>query len=245
MEPATAFAALNFAGSMFQNQQNREAASAAQQFGADSFASRYQTTVKDMQKAGLNPMLAYSQGGGSPPTGVSYQAQNPGQAASQGYVSAANLQQQGEALEAGAMASRASAWKAEVDTQLVKRQTEEIVQRMESNLPEALKKLQAAQAGASDTQADLNVSNIQLNAYKREVLFETAQNLVQMQKLNMQKGLTEAQSREVMLKTIQKLTKETELLDFDISAAESVGNLGREAGQLKPVIDLLLRSMKR
>lgn len=31
------------------------------------FARRYQTTVQDMMSAGLNPMLAYSQGGGSPP----------------------------------------------------------------------------------------------------------------------------------------------------------------------------------
>lgn len=41
---------------------------AAQDFSAQQFASRYQTTVKDMQAAGLNPMLAYTQGGGSSPT---------------------------------------------------------------------------------------------------------------------------------------------------------------------------------
>lgn len=51
-------------------QQNRRAADAAEQaqgFSAAQFASRYQTTVKDMQAAGLNPMLAYSQGGGFSP----------------------------------------------------------------------------------------------------------------------------------------------------------------------------------
>lgn len=40
----------------------------AQNFSAGQFASRYQTTVKDLQAAGLNPMLAYMQGGGSPPS---------------------------------------------------------------------------------------------------------------------------------------------------------------------------------
>lgn len=41
----------------------------AQDFSAQQFEKRYQTTVNDMKAAGLNPMLAYSQGGGSPQGG--------------------------------------------------------------------------------------------------------------------------------------------------------------------------------
>ena len=54
-----------------ENQANKRAvdlANQANQFSAQQFATRYQTTVKDLEAAGLNPMLAYSQGGGSPPT---------------------------------------------------------------------------------------------------------------------------------------------------------------------------------
>lgn len=46
-------------------QQNQAAANA---FSAQQYATRYQTTVKDLEAAGLNPMLAVSNGPGSAPT---------------------------------------------------------------------------------------------------------------------------------------------------------------------------------
>lgn len=52
------------------NAANRSMMNEANQFNAQQFATRYQTTVKDLEAAGLNPMLAYGQGGGSPPSAV-------------------------------------------------------------------------------------------------------------------------------------------------------------------------------
>lgn len=45
-------------------------AHSAQDFSAQQFEQRYQTQVKDLQAAGLNPMLAYGQGPGGSPQGV-------------------------------------------------------------------------------------------------------------------------------------------------------------------------------
>ncbi len=59
---------LSFIGTQQTNQKNWDIAQSNNQFSAEQFARRYQTTVADMQAAGLNPMLAYSQGGGTPPT---------------------------------------------------------------------------------------------------------------------------------------------------------------------------------
>ncbi|QKI28938.1 VP2 [Kummerowia striata gokushovirus] len=50
----------------------------------------YQRGVADMKAAGLNPMLAYSQGGASSAAGASYQSTNVGEAATRGYESGAN-----------------------------------------------------------------------------------------------------------------------------------------------------------
>lgn len=44
------------------------AGNANAQAARDAFKSRYQDTVRDMRKAGLNPALAYGQGGGNPQT---------------------------------------------------------------------------------------------------------------------------------------------------------------------------------
>jgi len=67
---------LSVFGGERRNTAQAEQAQQANAFSAQQFASRYQTTVKDMEAAGLNPMLAYSQGGGSPPSGQQAQMQD-------------------------------------------------------------------------------------------------------------------------------------------------------------------------
>ena len=88
---------LSFGGSLisggmsYMGQNSANAATAAStkemmDFQERMRATQYQTSVEDLKKAGLNPMLAYQQGGAGTPSGASYTAQN---AASQG-VSSAN-----------------------------------------------------------------------------------------------------------------------------------------------------------
>jgi len=67
------------------------------QFQKEMRSTQYQTTVDDLQKAGLNPMLAYSQGGAGTPTGsaaVGQQAQlqNPAKGFSHSASAAANIE---------------------------------------------------------------------------------------------------------------------------------------------------------
>jgi len=60
---------LGFIGAERANQSREDIAQKANEFSAQQYATRYQTTVKDLSQAGLNPMLAYSQGAGSAPSG--------------------------------------------------------------------------------------------------------------------------------------------------------------------------------
>jgi len=62
--------ALGLVGAGETNRANADMMNANNAWSAQQFATRYQTTVKDLENAGLNPMLAYGQGGGTPPSSV-------------------------------------------------------------------------------------------------------------------------------------------------------------------------------
>lgn len=61
-------AGMNLMGSRDQINAAQQNQAAANAFSAQQYATRYQTTVKDLQAAGLNPMLAVSNGPGNAPT---------------------------------------------------------------------------------------------------------------------------------------------------------------------------------
>jgi len=76
--------AMSLAGTMLQNKAAKKAAGRQMAFQEHMAGTRYQRTMKDMRKAGLNPMLAYKQGGGGVPGGASYTPANIGAAAALG-----------------------------------------------------------------------------------------------------------------------------------------------------------------
>lgn len=80
MDPVTMAAigglASNIVGGFVQNQQQAKLARRQEKFQERMRDTAYQAAVKDMRAAGLNPMLAYSQGGASTPSGAQPNVEN-------------------------------------------------------------------------------------------------------------------------------------------------------------------------
>lgn len=68
--------ALNFVGQKNANKQNLRIAREQMAFQERMSGSAYQRAMRDMKQAGINPMLAFSQGGSSSPGGASATMQN-------------------------------------------------------------------------------------------------------------------------------------------------------------------------
>lgn len=113
-------------GAWNQNRENRAAASRQMNFQRSMSNSSYQRAMEDMRLAGLNPILAYQQGGASTPAGASYTAQNVGSSAASGGLKGAqqrNLAEQNNNLQANSALQRMQTYQAMAQTSNLEAQT--------------------------------------------------------------------------------------------------------------------------
>lgn len=80
----------NFVGGLFQNSAQQQSADKQMAFQKEMSDTSYQRGMADMKAAGLNPILAYSQGGASSAAGAQANVTNPGEAFSKGVESGSN-----------------------------------------------------------------------------------------------------------------------------------------------------------
>jgi hypothetical protein len=123
-------AAMTYLGGRERNAANAAQAQKQMDFQEEMRATQYQTTVADLKAAGLNPMLAYTQGGAGTPVGAQAQMEDvmgkTGQSAKEGalaYQQYENMkvqnfatEQQGENQAAQALLAKDQAAKTRMET---------------------------------------------------------------------------------------------------------------------------------
>lgn len=137
-------------GGLLQNSAGQKAADKQMAFQKETLKHQYQWGMEDMRKAGLNPILAYKQGGAGSASGSSYTPQNVGSAAVQGASTA-----QSSSLQTRQM--NATLDNIAADTQLKKSQdATQVAQQL-------VHRMQAAQAAAQTAKTTQETDILGLN----------------------------------------------------------------------------------
>lgn len=138
------------------NQEAKAASQTQMAFQKETLRHQYQWGMEDMRKAGLNPILAYKQGGAGSAGGSSYTPQNVGSAA----VSGAS------AAQSSALATRAQ------DIQLENIKADTALKHSQDKTQDALQIQALAQAGQASANSALMQQQTQSEIWRTSALLE-------------------------------------------------------------------------
>lgn len=190
----------------------------------------YQRGMADMKAAGLNPMLAYSQGGASVPTGSMANFENPFASAASAFSA---IQSSGAAAESAGASAKQAETASKVGDASVMKIKQEITNLQTDNdkskamitvLGEQYQNLVKEGYNLTEVGNSLRATVVKLNAETGLLNSSTFLNVAKEQ-------LTNLQSK-------TEITREL-LNRLDIDAAGAFDNLGKTAGQLEPFFRIL------
>lgn len=214
---------LGFFGQQDTNSANQANAQAQMDFQANMSNTAYQRQVRDMEAAGLNPMLAYIKGGGaSTPSGAMATYQSPVSGAAQAATSAQ--------IPANIRSTEAITKNTGAQTEYLLGSQTELTNQQINNLKTENEKAKAVIDNLRQEYQNLVKQGLNLTDIGNQIREDI--NLKRKQIDNFS-AITENTLIQV---EINKL--EQKLKSYDVDAAAGLGNLGREYNQVKGLLDV-------
>lgn len=218
----------SLASGLLGNKMSADRQEAANEFSASQFATRYQTTTKDMQAAGLNPMLAYSQGGGNAPSSA---------------IASANMPDIGSSFSQSRIASAqeanlaAQTRKTNAEANVVEQTGIDSAKASISNLlsQSGLNLEMQGRVMAETEKIGSEIRNLQSTDQQIHAMIS---NLAEQNKLLKAQGIESAARAAMLGAQARLISAEARIQGFNIDAIIQSGGVGRLAREVKPISDI-------